>query len=567
MRKWMRVWGICLLQAGILLARAGPASGQPAAVVTARNRAAGRFVVSTSAALEIPIAESRDYYTAGAGCELSGTYSWFPPLDLRAVLAYGYSPLVTSRGLSWLCATAGVGIRFVPVSRLTLSAFGAAGWGSGWVRYLEEIKSGGSLSWMLGTGVGFQASPALEFGLGAGLKGISGLYSGVGLSLSGAYRFKPRAAARGAVHAWPSPASSPWLLMNEPELEVLFPVLYRHYRQHPFGSLQLRNSGSIRVEVSRVTVFVSGYMQAPSDCAAGLFLDPGEAKEIPLTGAFDERMLQITAPTTLRAELKVEYSGAGRRREESRMDPLQVWDRNALSWDDPPKAAAFITFEDPLVVGLSRAAQAVAQKEAMPGVNGKLLAAMAMYYALDQLGIRLAEEQGSAGAVDSLQFPRETLEKRSGDRAELAVLYCALLESAGLESALILAAGEVLPALCLGGSEAEALGVARTPDELIAAGGKIWLPVKLGGVRLRFLEAWMQGADGWRESSAGNEAQLLPVREAWRSYEAVQLPGAATESLRLDERRLASWLHSEQLRFLNRGAELPKSSPAPGLLR
>lgn len=46
-------------------------------------------------------------------------------------------------------------------------------------------------------------------------------------------------------------------------------------------------------------------------------------------------------------------------------------------------------------------------------------------------------------AVDCLKFPRQTLEYRGGDCDDLSILYCALLESVGIETAFIATPGHI----------------------------------------------------------------------------------------------------------------------------
>ncbi|MCK4542225.1 MAG: transglutaminase domain-containing protein [Spirochaetales bacterium] len=52
--------------------------------------------------------------------------------------------------------------------------------------------------------------------------------------------------------------------------------------------------------------------------------------------------------------------------------------------------------------------------------------------------------------IDFIQFPRQTLEYRAGDCDDLSILYCALLESVGIETAFITVPGHILMAFsCL----------------------------------------------------------------------------------------------------------------------
>ena len=53
-------------------------------------------------------------------------------------------------------------------------------------------------------------------------------------------------------------------------------------------------------------------------------------------------------------------------------------------------------------------------------------------------------------AVDTLKFPRQTIDYKSGDCSDLSILYCALLESMQIETAFITVPGHIFMAVNLG---------------------------------------------------------------------------------------------------------------------
>ena len=329
------------------------------------------------------------------------------------------------------------------------------------------------------------------------------------------------------------------------------------------GTVTVRNTGGGRADAVRLTLFVPGYTAAMGTGGEPFALEPGQQREVVLTAAFDEGILELTRPAVVRAELRLEYDAGGQPRGYLETLSLQVWDRSALDWTDPRRAAAFVTVGDPAVASLSRAAGAVAREQRYQGVEEALVAAMGVYHALRQVGVRLAaaagdpcvEPTGGPEQVIRLRYPRETLRDRTGNCAELAILYCAMLESLGVESALVMVPGSVYPAFSLGVTAAQRRGLMNRPEELIVTEGTVWVPVDLGDLSGGFLEAWGRGAERWRQQG-GERGRLIRIREAWRTYGAVELPGAAAGlaagSAGLDRQRLAAALHAEQVRFLDR---------------
>ena len=185
-QRWLLTACACVLLIGVSGVASRAAPPPPPGAGEPYRRTAGALAVSAAPTLDIPIAESRNYYAAGLGVALSGTCLLHPPVHLRLGVAYGYTPLVTTGGMTRVSATLGVGVEDSLGGRFVLSGYGEAGYGVGLASYLGSVRSGGSLAWVLGTGAGFRASPSFMLGLAAGLRGIAGLHTGVSLGLAGA---------------------------------------------------------------------------------------------------------------------------------------------------------------------------------------------------------------------------------------------------------------------------------------------------------------------------------------------------------------------------------------------
>ncbi|HEB10626.1 MAG TPA: hypothetical protein ENI06_05370 [Spirochaetales bacterium] len=70
-------------------------------------------------------------------------------------------------------------------------------------------------------------------------------------------------------------------------------------------------------------------------------------------------------------------------------------------------------------------------------------------------------------AIDFLQFPTQTLEYMAGDCYDLLILYSALLESVGVETAFITIPGHIFMAFSLNIQPADDRKRFLRPDELI----------------------------------------------------------------------------------------------------
>jgi hypothetical protein len=145
--------------------------------------------------------------------------------------------------------------------------------------------------------------------------------------------------------------------------------------------------------------------------------------------------------------------------------------------------------------------------------------------------VELSED---ASALDSLNYPYQTLYYRGGDCDDLSILYCSLLEVLGIDTAFITIPGHIYMAFDTGSE-------VRRTDGLIEHDGKLWMPVEITVPGEGFYQAWQIGAREWGrfasqtapEFSQGEnstriegEARLYPMRESWAVYPSVTVPEA-----------------------------------------
>ncbi len=155
-------------------------------------------------------------------------------------------------------------------------------------------------------------------------------------------------------------------------------------------------------------------------------------------------------------------------------------------------------------------------------------------------------------AVDFLQFPQQTLEYKAGDCDDLSILYCAILESVGVDTAFITVPGHIFMAVSLDMQPEEARKVFVRPDDLVFRGSRTWLPLE---VTLRdgdFLKAWDTGARQWRESLAKGTAELLPMRACWERYEPVGFSSAVVPLTMPADERVVKAYTDQVSRFVRR---------------
>jgi tetratricopeptide (TPR) repeat protein len=227
-----------------------------------------------------------------------------------------------------------------------------------------------------------------------------------------------------------------------------------------------------------------------------------------------------------------------------------------MTWDDDRRMAAFISARDPVASGFARGVLAASRALYNPALDQDFQSAMLIYEALRSHGLGYAKDPSSALAtgdtatVDSLQFPQQTLQYKSGDCDDLSILYCSLLESIGLETAYITTPGHVFAAFTPGVTLNDALKYLGRAEDFIVQNGRIWIPVETTLLSSNFLGAWKEGARQW--IVAKEKAVLHPVHEAWTFFPPVVMPGTAVTPPLPSSSKLNSGLQADLTNLADR---------------
>jgi hypothetical protein len=313
------------------------------------------------------------------------------------------------------------------------------------------------------------------------------------------------------------------------KFDEIFPVFYKYYDDSPVGKAILRNNEKVACKDIKVSLLVKEYMVNPKECKTPSRMDASSEQEIDLYGLFTNEILGITEGTKVSANIFVEYTINGKPYHEEYIETIRIYDRNAITWDDDKKAAAFVTTKDTAVLKFSKNVAGMIKGKVSSSLNDNLLSAMGMFNAISLYGIKYITDPSSAYEVlsqdklkvDFLQFPRQTLDYKSGDCDDLTVLYCALLESLGIKTAFITIPGHIFMAFSMDVKPEYAQSTFVKPDNYIYRGDQTWVPVEITALDNGFLNAWNTGAKEWREYSGKDKAGFYPVYEAWEKYEPV----------------------------------------------
>ena len=355
--------------------------------------------------------------------------------------------------------------------------------------------------------------------------------------------------------------SGPRLEIASAHIDDVFSAYYKYYGRMPFGHVVVRNNGQGPVQKIKLSFAIQGYMDFPTEVEIPE-LHFQETKDLPIQATFNNRILEVAETTPIQAQLKLTYYSGDLPFSVERNMPFKLYSRNTIRWDDKNRLAAFVTPNDPPVIDFARGI-AVPFAEAHRGapLPQPILTAWSLFEGLGTFGITYAPRPNNPYAqvsldvntVDTMQFARETLARKSGDCADVVALLASALESMTVTTAALDVPGHLFLMFDTGETDQAALGFPE--DRVVLYAGTYWIPLEATMLGQPFQAAWKQGAEEYRRWSAQGKLSPIDIHTAWRTYEPATLPSAGAATFpppareAIEAKFLADWKSLVELRW------------------
>jgi hypothetical protein len=254
---------------------------------------------------------------------------------------------------------------------------------------------------------------------------------------------------------------------------------------------------------------------------------PGKSEEVQLKAVFNNSILTLTEDSSVQAMIEASYFENGKRIAFNKNPTVNVYDKHRLTWDERGRFATFVTPKDTPIMNLVRSV-ATQFKE----TKDEAQLAGAVFDALGVYGLTYIPDpsnpyqisSGKVNTVDYIQFPRETLERKSGDCDDLVAFYSAALESMGIETRVLEVPGHMLMMFSTG---IAADDDGYTMDNMyVIHEDQLWVPVETTLVGNAFIKAWEKGA-GTYYKWKGKGLTILDVHTAWETFKPASLPDSS----------------------------------------
>ncbi len=293
------------------------------------------------------------------------------------------------------------------------------------------------------------------------------------------------------------------------------------YARRPAGLVRVRNRYDRPLRV-KISAFLPELMDFPTDAVVSI--PAGETVRVPLRVELSDRALDLERTESRQLRLTLQYAIEGERKESESTHAVTVIEKHGMAWEEPERIGLYVTHLDDAVERFARdTVRGFREDERGAIVYDNLLRAMELFDALAAYGVRYVPDPGNpyGGIVpgrpvlDTVRLPRETLRLRSGDCDDLAVLYAALLENIGIDTALVDLYDHVFVMFDTGLTARSLDQLARDPGLLrVDARGRVWVPVEVTLVGGSFSDAWESAA----ATLATRPHAVIELREAWKKY-------------------------------------------------
>ncbi|MCK5808607.1 hypothetical protein KAH37_06460, partial [bacterium] len=307
-------------------------------------------------------------------------------------------------------------------------------------------------------------------------------------------------------------------MVNTPHIEIptfsiepIYPVLLPLYRKNGVGTLTLKNSGKESLKNIEIQFSIDKRVISTEKIAE---LKPGKTSSVTIK----PNLLPPNHSARWYGQLKaaILYAVGDSHAAKDGYAPLLIHEKNAMNWETPDMLAAFIDSSNSSV--RESATRGVKNAKSPLLLTSQLERASALYEALWHSPLRYVKDPVNtsfSSAIDTVQYPWETMTRQAGDCDDLTVLLASLYESIGLSTIVITTPGHVLLAVESGVLAGGNLLFALPETLFIEKDGALFIPVEATAIVKNFGVAWQKGASILQSAKSVN---VFRTREAWKKF-------------------------------------------------
>ena len=315
---------------------------------------------------------------------------------------------------------------------------------------------------------------------------------------------------------------------TDADIERYYPLK----RADSIGRIWLKNESNKEITV-HIKLFIPEFVSKKgTEVASDIKVQANQRISVPIQQlVLSQKALELSKNQLVEAEVRVIESGGSAYR--TLHVTFLLHDNHSIQLDDVGKLACFISSESSVTdsaIGafIDQIRTAFRTEIDAASVPENLYVAMLLFNTLH--GVSYARDPNipqGRGTIDEIKYPHEMLESLMGPRSadddkstfgdcdDSTALYCSLLESFGIKTALIQLQNHVLMAFDIGNisvEQAQEIGLPSSHYKTV--NGQAWIPVETTLINDGFAAAWQEGC----ESLQAVISEAVPVEDAWEEY-------------------------------------------------
>ncbi len=299
-------------------------------------------------------------------------------------------------------------------------------------------------------------------------------------------------------------------LQLNPKQPRLYTALGKYHEQAPWAELTLNNEGVNKVKVVAVTMTCG---DRPALISATPFVTVARGREMVLPlrlSSASGALPKVQQTESLSCRIEARFKSGNRVLRRGLHSSVVVHGPNEMSWaiGRGEGIAAFVTPYSGGVKRLTDDLVAHTSLTSTSGVMSRLAAAFGAAY--EMVPPNAAPPANQAASVITVQKPDETLQRRSGNPFDVAVLLASMLENMEVRTVLVRSSSDLL----VGAQVQWPLTAERRPESTFEYDGALYAAVLIRGTTPSFQKARRDAGPLLRVASTG--AKLIDVRGAWR---------------------------------------------------
>ena len=321
---------------------------------------------------------------------------------------------------------------------------------------------------------------------------------------------------------------------NKPEIELvsyayqtLYPSLQNYYLTHPIGTAILFNNTN--VPITNVSISVTSPQIASNSFETIIqTLLPNQKYTLDIILPMNANVFSLSAAgsTQVETQFKMKYSISGKGESEVvKNAPLYILASTSMDWKNRKQFASFVNPADENIrIFMSNSVLQQFPKSTTSTVNKNIVKAIQIWSFLSANSIGYVSDNtisnSSTSDTDYVQYPTQTLNRKSGDCEDLLALVATMLTTVGVECGFLDLPAHVMLVFNPSISLDDIIDAGLDPNHFISANNKLWIPLEttlLG--KSSFTESWNTAVEFYElKLDEGLFPDLIEFAEAHKLY-------------------------------------------------